>query len=79
MLAATLSTAGGYTSHETSVEESEPLEATTGEALTPLRPAGRAVLAGQRHTVETEGDFIAKGEAVRFLRREGGRILVRRI
>ncbi len=48
-----------------------------GEALSPLRPAGRARFEGRRREVESEGDFIEKGARVRVLRREGRRWIVR--
>ncbi len=50
----------------------------TGTTTTALRPAGKARIAGKRRNVETEGDFIDKGEEVRVLRQEPGRIVVRR-
>jgi membrane-bound serine protease (ClpP class) len=75
MLAGGLSSAAGFESHE----ESENLVGQTGTALTPLRPAGKARLAGRRFNVETEGDFIAKGSEVRVLHQEPGRIVVRRV
>lgn len=51
----------------------------TGHALTPLRPVGTASLAGQRVDVVTEGDLVEAGEAVRVLRVEGTRVVVRRV
>ena len=75
VLAEGLDTASGYTSHEEVVDE---LIGMTGETLTALRPAGKARLGGKRRNVETEGDFIGVGETVRVLRREPGRIVVRR-
>jgi membrane-bound serine protease (ClpP class) len=49
-----------------------------GEAVTTLRPAGVALLKGERHDVITEGDFISAGEPVRVVRVEGRKIIVRR-
>jgi membrane-bound serine protease (ClpP class) len=69
-----LDTAAGYTSHEAI----ESLVGASGVAVTPLRPAGKARLAGKRREVETEGDFVAKGAEVRVVRHEPGRIVVRR-
>jgi membrane-bound serine protease (ClpP class) len=83
ILATTLGRTAGYTSLEEDRvstggdDTADPLEGATGEALSPLRPAGRARLGGQRYEVETEGEFIEKGAAVRFLRRRSGRIIVR--
>lgn len=75
MLDATLDRQGGYLSHD---EDDRSLTGATGEALTPLRPAGRARIAGQRMMVETEGDFVERGDPVKVLRVEEGRIVVRR-
>ncbi len=74
ILAEGLETAAGYESHE----RLDDLVGQTGSALTPLRPAGKARIGDQRWNVETEGDFIARGEEVRVLRQEPGRIVVRR-
>ena len=70
-----LESSEGYASHEPVVEE---LEGKTGEALTALRPTGKARIDGRRLNVETEGDFVDKGEELRVLRQEEGRIGVRR-
>lgn len=71
-----LASAAGYASHEAAGDD---LVGRTGEVVSPLRPAGKARIDGQRLNVETEGDFIAVGETVRVLRREEGRIVVRRV
>lgn len=71
-----LATAAGYASHEAAGDD---LVGRTGEVVSPLRPAGKARFDGKRLNVETEGDFIAVGETVRVLRREPGRIVVRRV
>lgn len=47
-----------------------------GEALTTLRPAGTAVINGDRLDVVTEGGYINQGEAVRVVSVEGIRIIV---
>jgi len=75
VLGAGLKTDAGYQSHTT---DEDDLVGQTGTALTPLRPSGKARIGGRRLNVETEGDFIAKDEEVRVLRREPGRIVVRR-
>ena len=74
MLADGLAAEAGFQSHEPAAD----LVGSTGTALTALRPAGKARIAGKRWNVETEGDFLAKGEEVRVLRQEEGRIVVRR-
>ncbi|MCL1852556.1 MAG: hypothetical protein FWF88_05915 [Peptococcaceae bacterium] len=47
-----------------------------GEALTVLRPAGTAVIDGDRLDVVTEGGYIKQGDAVRVVSVEGVRIVV---
>ncbi|MFC4767953.1 NfeD family protein [Effusibacillus consociatus] len=49
-----------------------------GTALTPLRPAGTAVINEQRYDVVSEGDFINAGESIVVVHVEGVRIVVRR-
>lgn len=49
-----------------------------GVALTDLRPAGVAEIAGTRVDVVTEGDYIARGDAIEVLRDDGYRRVVRR-
>ena len=49
----------------------------TGEALTPLRPAGTAVIDGKRVDVVTEGQMIERGTPVRVIAVEGLRVVVR--
>ncbi len=48
-----------------------------GVALTDLRPAGTATIAGERVDVVTEGEFVNQGSPVRVLRSEGYRHVVR--
>ena len=48
-----------------------------GVAVTDLRPAGTATIAGERVDVVTEGEFVAHGSPVRVLRSEGYRHVVR--
>ncbi len=69
-----LEAAAGFESHEAM----EDLAGEAGTTLTALRPAGKARIAGKRWNVETEGDFVDRGEEVRVLRQEPGRIVVRR-
>lgn len=47
-----------------------------GVALTLLRPAGTALIHGQRVDVVTEGSFIAKGSEIKVIAVEGTRIIV---
>lgn len=48
-----------------------------GVALTPLRPAGAAELAGERIDVVSEGGFVDAGTVVCVLRVAGTRVVVR--
>ena len=50
-----------------------------GEALTPLRRAGRARFGEQLADVVSEGDFLASGEVVEVLAVEGNRVVVQKI
>lgn len=51
----------------------------TGNALSPLRPAGIAEIGGQRLDVVSEGEFIEPGTALKVIKVDGGRIVVRRL
>jgi membrane-bound serine protease (ClpP class) len=61
---------------------SAPIEAAllgaVGVAATDLRPAGKADLAGTRHDVLTEGEYIERGTQIRVVQVNAGRIVVRR-
>lgn len=46
-------------------------------AVTDLRPAGTVAIDGERIDVVTEGDYVAAGSTVRFVRAEGYRHIVR--
>jgi membrane-bound serine protease (ClpP class) len=50
----------------------------TGEALSQLRPSGKANFNGQQLDVVTEGDLIERGEKIKVVQVEGTRIVVRR-
>ena len=63
-------------SGEIGTERPELLER-TGTALTPLRPAGTAVIDGKRVDVVTEGQMIERGTPVRVIAVEGLRVVVR--
>jgi membrane-bound serine protease (ClpP class) len=49
-----------------------------GRSLTPLRPAGTAVIGGRKVDVVAESDFIARDESIVVVREEGLRIVVRK-
>ncbi len=74
MLATALAGEQGYVSHA----EDEDFAGQTGLALTPLRPSGRIEVGGKRFEARTEGEFVAKGDAVTILRRDAAGYLVRR-
>jgi membrane-bound serine protease (ClpP class) len=48
-----------------------------GVAVTDLRPAGTAQIGQERVDVVTEGEYVAQGRAVRVVRSEGYRHVVR--
>ena len=50
----------------------------TGSAHSELRPAGFAMIDGQRVDVVADGGIIGRGEAVRVIRVEGNRVVVRK-
>lgn len=50
-----------------------------GVALTPLRPAGTAIINSKRVDVVTEGGFIDKGTPVKVVAIEGLRVVVRAV
>ena len=58
-------------------EEEARLVGRSGKALTPLRPAGTAVIDGQMFDVTTDGGFIEAEERVQIIRIEGNKIVVR--
>ncbi len=76
VLASELESAAGFESHEPAADE---LVGRTGTTLTALRPSGKARIDGRRLNVETEGDFLDRGQEVRVLRSEPGRVVVRRV
>jgi membrane-bound serine protease (ClpP class) len=50
----------------------------SGEAITGLRPAGIALIEGERYDVVTDGDFIEVGEQVFVTQVQGRRIIVKK-
>lgn len=50
-----------------------------GEAVTPLRPVGKALIEGQRVEVQAETGLIPLGSAVEVVRVAGSRLLVREV
>ncbi|MEI8078804.1 MAG: NfeD family protein, partial [bacterium] len=58
------------------VDEAADLVGRDGVALTGLRPAGIAEIAGRRLDVVSSGDLIPRGATVRVIAATGGRIVV---
>lgn len=50
-----------------------------GEALTTMRPAGTALIDGERVDVVSEGGYIDKGSKIKVIKVEGTRVIVREI
>lgn len=67
-----LATEQGYVGTKHPVE----LVGQRGSAVTPLRPAGTAMIEGRRWDVVTDGSFIAAGQPVQVIAVEGVRIVV---
>ena len=63
---------------EAEAQRIEALVGKRGQAVTMLRPAGRAELDGEPLDVVTEGDFIEPGAPIEVLAVRGNRVVVRR-
>ena len=59
-------------------KEFNALTGKSGIALSSLRPAGTALIEGERIDVLTEGEYIEKDTRIRVERVEGNRIFVRK-
>jgi membrane-bound serine protease (ClpP class) len=55
------------------------LNGLSGEALTPLRPAGRAKFGERVIDVVTEGDFVSTGEPIEVVEIGGNRVVVQKL
>ena len=51
----------------------------TGKSLSPLRPTGRAVIEQKTLDVITEGEFIDKDKAIKVIKVEGNKIIVKSV
>jgi membrane-bound serine protease (ClpP class) len=69
-------TTAGYTVQ--SAETSAVLRGRRGNAVTALRPAGKADFEGEILVVETDGEFVEAGAPVEIIEVSGNRIVVRR-
>lgn len=58
------------------VEKVSELVGLTGEATTDLRPSGKGIFGGRLLDIISDGEFIAKGRALRIVKHEGSRIVV---
>ncbi len=76
VLSSSTSRAGGYSSSRSGREE---LLGQCGQALTPLRPSGRALFGEQSVDVVTEGGFVERGMAVEVVRVAGNRVVVNEV
>ncbi|OCT17153.1 hypothetical protein A8709_24550 [Paenibacillus pectinilyticus] len=70
-----LTTSKGFTSNP----DRSYLIGKTGEAITPLRPAGTAMIQGERIDVVTSGSFIPASHAVVVIEVEGVRVVVKEV
>ena len=61
----------------TAPQDLQGLAGKEGVALTPLRPAGTAEIAGERYDVISEGIYIPAGTELVVVRVEGARVVVR--
>lgn len=50
-----------------------------GESASELRPAGFAILNGKRIDVVTQGEMISKGEKIKVVKIDGGRVIVQAV
>ncbi len=60
-----------------SADDLQHLTGAEGEALTVLRPAGIALINGERVNVQTDGEYIPQGTRITVARVDGNRVLVR--
>jgi membrane-bound serine protease (ClpP class) len=70
-----LDRASGATSHP----QERTLVGAQGEAVTPLRPTGKALFDGVRRDVVSEAEFLDVGTTVEVLRTSGAQLVVRRL
>ncbi|MFH1196518.1 MAG: nodulation protein NfeD [bacterium] len=69
-----LTSTSGYTSNDSV----KLLVGKTGTAFTDLRPAGTAIIDGQRIDVVTQGDYIKVGTPVKIIAEDGSKVVVER-
>lgn len=59
-----------------SSESLEPLVGRSATSLTPLRPAGRAIIAGEPFEVQTQGEFVEKDRPLKVVKVVGNKLFV---
>ena len=64
--------------YDSSAPGLEALTGLRGQALTPLRPAGRAQIGDRIIDVVTEGDFVSTGEPIEVIEIGGNRVVVQK-
>lgn len=74
-LGTSLTTESGYVSHQ----KREDLIGQIGKSLTPLRPAGSAIINGERLDVVSEGGWIERDTEILVSKVEGHRIVVKEV
>ncbi len=72
-LAAQMSSSAGVSSQD---ESHKALLGKTGEVLSDLRPAGRALIEGKKYDVVSGGDYIESGSKITVSQVSGNRIVV---
>lgn len=78
MLTAASPAGGSIPVPEAILERRAPSVGESGQAVSILRPSGRAAFAGEEWDVITDGEFIEPGEEIVIERREGSQIHVRK-
>ncbi|HHX23948.1 MAG TPA: nodulation protein NfeD, partial [Thermoanaerobacterales bacterium] len=76
ILGTKLETSKGYT---VSNKDLSNLTGVKGKAVTPLRPAGAALINEKKYDVLTEGEFVPKDSEIIVVRVEGSKIIVKKI
>ncbi len=75
ILSSNITSRSGYAARE----EVNELLGKTGEALTDLRPAGIAIIKGERVDVVTQGEYVEKGSKIKVIRTEGLKVIVKSV
>ncbi|MSR64574.1 MAG: hypothetical protein EXS18_02195 [Verrucomicrobiae bacterium] len=73
------SASAGTITDPTLTTKAESLIGTTGKSVSPLRPAGKAMIGDKLIDVVTEGDHIPPNTAIKVVAVEGARVVVARV